>query len=114
MGKYSIELKNAICHDYVAGKFGYKKLAKKYGLNRDTVRWIVLNHSYIQGQESLEDLYPDMKFKDKDEELEFYKCAAAYWRNFAEISEELDPGLKKKRQQKLSELQSKETDSKSE
>lgn len=102
--KYSVELKAGICHDYKEGQFGYKRLAKKYGLSRDTIRSIVLHNKVLQGSESMEVLYPNKKFKDKDEELEFYKCAATYWHNYAEVSEQLDPSLKKKRQKKLLDL----------
>lgn len=41
--KFSIEFKLEVVGKYELGTFGYKRLAKMYGLSRDTVRSWVLN-----------------------------------------------------------------------
>lgn len=41
--KFSIEFKLEVVGKYEPGTFGYKRLAKMYGLSRDTVRSWVLN-----------------------------------------------------------------------
>lgn len=42
MKRYPIELKTQVLSEYSRGECGYKLLAKKYGLKRDTVReWVL-------------------------------------------------------------------------
>ena len=42
MKRYPLELKAKVLSEYSRGECGYKLLAKKYGLKRDTVReWVL-------------------------------------------------------------------------
>ncbi len=57
MGKkrFSIEFKLEVIGKYEPLKCGYKKLAKMYGLSRDTVRSWVLNPKLNQAKKDLEE-----------------------------------------------------------
>ncbi len=102
MQKYSDELKIQILNDYQREVFGYKKLAKKYGMTREAIRGIIINSYKIKKK----DLFLNMK--NKDDELEYYRTALAYWKTYAENLEEhiKDEKSKKKiRIKTISELQ---------
>ncbi len=44
--RYPNELKMQVLSEYKQGEMGYKLLAKKYGLKRDTVRdWVLANRA---------------------------------------------------------------------
>ena len=46
--KYRIEQKLQVVREYKRGTCGYKRLARKYNLSRDTVRAWVLNPKLLQ------------------------------------------------------------------
>ena len=46
--KYRIEQKLQVVREYKRGTCGYKRLARKYNLSRDTVRAWVLNPTLLQ------------------------------------------------------------------
>ena len=46
--KYRIEEKLQVVREYERGTCGYKRLARKYNLSRDTVRAWVLNPKLLQ------------------------------------------------------------------
>ena len=50
MGKYSIEFKTQLIREYKKWEIGFKALAKKYNMTRDTVRGII--RSYLPKQNS--------------------------------------------------------------
>ncbi len=82
MQKYSDELKIQILNDYQRNVFGYKKLAKKYGMTREAIRGIIITSYRIKKR----DLFLNMK--NKDDELEYYRTALAYWKTYAKNLEE--------------------------
>lgn len=50
--KYPIELRDEVINAYLNTKDGYKKLAKKYNLKRDTVRdWVLAYKKKKQKEE---------------------------------------------------------------
>lgn len=87
--RYSIELKMKVLSEYERGKIGYKQLARKYGLKRDTVREWVLT-KMVQSMT-----------KDEEEKLEkdlaYYKTEAEFWKTYAEKLEEKRFGVSQKK-----------------
>ena len=73
---YPIELKLKILSEYEQGKNGYKRLAKKYGLQRDTVRYWVLNGK-VHTMAKDEDI-------NLERNLAYYKTEAEFWKTYAE------------------------------
>ena len=95
--QYPIDLKQMILAEYQQGKVGYKTLANKYGLKRDTVRsWVLKEKS---------DSYTLMNAMNKDisdekqKDIEYYKTAAEYWKLYAQKLEEVISSERKKKQQ---------------
>ena len=91
--KYSIDFKLQVVGKYERGTCGYKKLARAYGLSRDTVRSWCLNPR-------LHEITPmARKKKNNNEEydLEYYKTAALFWETYAKnVEAELAKQGKKK------------------
>ena len=95
------KLKETIISEYKEGIVGYKVLAKKYCLRRDTIRSIILSdkesklHYNKYMEVSKEDL-EKTKEKDKLKTLDDYRAAAIYWKTYAELLEkEIDSNAKK-------------------
>lgn len=56
MKRYPIELKEKVLSEYSRGECGYKLLAKKYNLKRDTVReWVLAKRRKEEGIEAKEE-----------------------------------------------------------
>lgn len=78
--KYSQELKRQIRSDYKAGVFGYKRLAKKYGLSRDAVRAIIISEKekiqrmMLIAREDQSYFFDDLE----DEDIDLEKVIAYY------------------------------------
>ena len=90
--KYSIDFKLLVVGKYKKGTCGYKKLAHKFNLSRDTVRdWCLTPKLQSATQ---------MAKKNKinnDKDLEYYKTAAIFWEQYAKnIEAELAKQGKKK------------------
>lgn len=86
---YPVELKVKVLSEYEQGKIGYKLLARKYGLKRDTVReWVLANKVH-------------MKLKDitesEEKGLAYYKAQAEFWKTYAEKLEEERFGISSKK-----------------
>ena len=94
-------LKSAIINEYRQGENGYKSLARKYHISRDSVRSIVLRSSFKRYDTDirLENEAPQMIFDTEDEkDREYYQTAAAYWKNYAKL---LEAEIEKKNKKKL-------------
>ena len=92
-------LKSAIISEYRQGENGYKALARKYHLSRDSVRSLVLRASAERFGESarLATEKPQMSSNTEDgKEKENYQTAAAYWKNYAKLLEAEIDGKNKK------------------
>ena len=72
--KYRIDEKLQVVREYERGTCGYKRLARKYNLSRDTVRAWVLSPKLQQQVQT-----PVIKKKPVNEEKEiaYYKAAVA-------------------------------------
>ena len=96
MLQYPSELKEKVVSEYVKGECGYKLLARKYGLTRDTVRhWVLSAKLPII-------ILPmaDNKNKNREaltQELEYYKASSEYWKAYAEKLEEKRFGISQKK-----------------
>lgn len=52
---YPVELKMKILSEYEQGKVGYKLLARKYSLKRDTVRyWVFTNKVHMKIEDKIQ------------------------------------------------------------
>ena len=92
--KYSIDFKLQVVRKYEQGKCGYKRLAREFGLSRDTVRDWCLNPRL---HDSIE-MAKKEKLNNEEYDLEYYKTAALYWETYAKLVEaELEKQNKKKR-----------------
>lgn len=79
---YSTEFKKQVVREYEQENFGYKKLAKMYNLDRDTVRNWVLNPR-LHDKESPEGQASTKSIENPVKDIEYYREAAAYWENYA-------------------------------
>lgn len=77
---YPIELKLKVLSEYEQGLVGYKRLGRKYGLKRDTVRsWVLANKA--------QDMTKNEEIK-LEKDLTYYKTEAEFWKTYAEKLEE--------------------------
>ena len=91
--KYSIDFKLQVVAKYEQGKCGYQRLAKEFGLSRDTVREWCLNPRLHDARE----MAKDKKIRGEEHDLEYYKTAALFWETYAKnVEEELAKQGKKK------------------
>ena len=90
--KYSIDFKLLVVGKYKQGTCGYKKLAREFNLDRDTVRDWCLNPKL----QSATEMAKKNKIND-NKDLEYYKTAAIFWEQYAKnIESELAKQGKKK------------------
>ena len=92
-------LKSAIISEYRQGENGYKALARKYHLPRDSVRSLVLRASAGRSGESmgLAAEEPQMSSSAEDgKDKEYYQTAADCWKNYAKLLEAEIDGKNKK------------------
>jgi len=102
--KYPLELESRVVEDYKQGIAGYKKLAKKYGMNRDVVRrWVLKDQKKCFPGKFLKITKSD-EFKSLEEEVKYLRDANMYWQAYAEII--LEDNLKSKKKAKKSEQSS--------
>ena len=95
MGGYSIDFRLQVVREYEKGVFGYKKLARKFNLSRDTVRDWCLNPRLYNAVQMVKKKNKKKIIEEKD--LEYYKTAALFWETYAKnIEEELAKQGKKK------------------
>ena len=99
--QYPIDLRVKVLSEYKQGKIGYQTIAKKFGLERDTVRYWVLK------SRSDKSVLMDSKNKDtvseETKDIEYYKTEAEYWKAYAKKLEAIRfPESKKKQQSKQS------------
>lgn len=91
--KYSIDLKLQVVRKYEQGKCGYKRLAREFGLSRDTVRDWCLNPKLHDATQ----MAKNKKINGEEHDLEYYKTAALFWETYAKnVEEELAKQGKKK------------------
>jgi len=91
--KFDIDFKLQVVGKYELGKCGYKKLAREFGLSRDTVRDWCLNPKLHDARE----MAKNKKINKPEHDLEYYKTAALFWETYAKnIEEELARQGKKK------------------
>ncbi|MGI5174366.1 IS3 family transposase [Treponema sp. OMZ 840] len=91
--KYSIDFKLHVVGKYKQGIYGYKKLARAYGVSRDTVRDWCLN-PHLQEVISMA---RKKHINNEEQDLEYYKTAALFWETYAKnIEAELAKQGKKK------------------
>ena len=99
--QYPIDFRVKVLSEYKQGKIGYQTIAKKFGLERDTVRYWVLK------SRSDKSVLMDSKNKDtvseETKDIEYYKTEAEYWKSYAKKLEAIRfPESKKKQQSKQS------------
>ncbi len=80
MTRHSLELKKQICLDYQKGVFGYRKLSKKYGLTRDTIRYIILHQKGSKNNPLRSNMSTNKK---QIYDPEYLKTALEYWKTYA-------------------------------
>lgn len=99
--QYPIDLRIKVLAEYKAGVVGYKTLAAKYGLQRDTVRYWILRQK--AGKELPVDTGDEKNIDDEQKDIEYYKTEAEYWKTYAKKLEAIRfPENKKKQQSKQS------------
>ena len=114
MANYSIEFKTQLIREYKKGEIGFKALAKKYNMTRDTVRGIIRSYLPKQNSRRLAEITKvlDMKEKEDDEvfsksdkDFDYYKTAALYWQEYAKLLEkEVEESRKKLKIQAISKV----------
>lgn len=86
---YPVELKVKVLSEYEQGKIGYKLIARKYGLKRDTVRyWVLTNKTHMTIKETSE---------SEERDIAYYKAQAEFWKTYAEKLEEERFGISSKK-----------------
>ena len=99
--QYPIDLRIKVLAEYKAGVVGYKTLAVKYGLPRDTVRYWVLQQKAGRGLPV--DTRDEKTIDEEQKDIEYYKTEAEYWKAYAKKLEAIRfPENKKKQQSKQS------------
>jgi hypothetical protein len=99
--QHPIDLKVKVLAEYKEGVVGYKTLAVKYGLKRDTVRYWVLQQKAVRGLPM--DTINKNTIDDEQKDIEYYKTEAEYWKAYAKKLEAIRfPESKKKQQSKQS------------
>ena len=99
--QHPIDLRVKVLAEYKAGVVGYKKLAVKYGLQRDTVRYWDLQQKAGRGLPV--DTRDEKTIDEEQKDIEYYKTEAEYWKAYAKKLEAIRfPESKKKQQSKLS------------
>lgn len=99
--KYPLALRLKVVQDYRNNEGGYKKLAKKYGLSRDLVRfWVLDRHRKIPIKDTAmvisDNKNEDREKYEKSEDLDFLQMQISYYRNLSEILESECTDVKKK------------------
>ena len=79
---YDIEFKKQIVREYEQENIGYRKLAQRYNLDRDTVRNWVLNPR-LHETDSGVTVSPKESYHHPIKDLDYYRETAAYWENYA-------------------------------
>lgn len=86
---YPVELKVKVLSEYEQGRVGYKLLARKYGLKRDTVRhWVLANKVHMKTEDKIE---------TEEKDVAYYKAKAEFWKTYAEKLEEERFGISSKK-----------------
>ena len=98
--QHPIDLRVKVLAEYKAGVVGYKTLAAKYGLQRDTVRYWVLQQRAGRGLPV--DTKNEKTIIDEQKDIEYYKTEAEYWKAYAKKLEAIRFPESKKQQSKLS------------
>ena len=107
MANYSIEFKAQLIREYKKGEIGFKALAKKYNITRDTVRGIIRSYLPKQNNKRLAEIPTVLDMKEKeddkvfsksDKDFDYYKTAALYWQEYAKL---LEKEVKENRKKKL-------------
>ena len=99
--QYPIDLRIKVLAEYKAGVVGYKTLAAKYGLQRDTVRYWILRQKAGRGLPV--ETRNEITIDDEQKDIEYYKTEAEYWKAYAKKLEAIRfPESKKKQQSKRS------------
>ena len=99
--QYPIDLRVKVLSEYKQGKVGYRTIAKKFGLERDTVRYWVLKSN--SDKSALMDTKNKESVPEETKDIEYYKTEAEYWKAYAKKLEAIRfPESKKKQQSKQS------------
>ena len=89
--KYPLELRLKVVEDYSNNEGGYKKLAKKYGVSRDLVRfWVLGRHRKIPR----EVISMEKSNEQKDDELKSLRLQVDFYKA---LSENLEKKIKKEK-----------------
>ena len=95
--QHPIDLRVKVLAEYKAGVVGYKTLAVKYGLQRDTVRYWVLQQRAGRGLPV--EIRNEITIDDNQKDIEYYKTEAEYWKAYAKKLEAIRFQERKKKQQ---------------
>jgi transposase len=107
---YPLELREQVLTEYELWLGGYRKLAKRHGLKRDTVRDWVKTYGSKGDQmkknkvKTRKKNIKEMSREELEEQLELSMLAADFWEFYAnELKEQIKEESKKKAQLKVSE-----------
>ena len=110
---YPLELREQVLTEYELGLGGYRRLAKRHGLKRDTVRdWVKtygskgerMKKNKVETRKKNIKEIKNMSRKELEEQLELSMLAADFWEFYAnELKEQIKEENKKKAQLKVSE-----------
>ncbi len=101
MRKYTEEFKEKIRSDYQKGKFGYRRLSQKYGLTRGAIRHIIIDDEIKHRRDLL------LNMKNENNQIEYLRTEAAFWKAYAEELEIKLKEDKEKAKKKQKSIQSK-------
>ena len=101
--RYSEELRTKIIAEYAKKELGYRKIAKKFGMTRDTVRGIILRSKHIKCEDDMKNIScenPKINTKNLDKNVREYikdlEAGLSFFRNYSTILEKHIKENKKK------------------
>ena len=111
--RYPLEFREQVVHEYESGLGGCRRLARKHGLTRDTVRhWVrsarckktEREKNKIEMKKKTVKEIKEMSREELEEQLELSMLAADFWEFYAnKLKEQIQEENKKKDQLKFSE-----------
>lgn len=96
--KYPLDFRKKVLSEYRSGKVGYKTLAARYGISRDTVRYWVLNCKKGKRKNMRKPKETKSTIDIYSKDVSYYKTAALFWETYARTLEEHIAGDNKKKE----------------
>ena len=99
--KYPLDLKLKVISYYERGRVGYIRTARAFNVPRDTAREWILNQDQLK-EEAMKKNKNEKNEKSKDEEIDYEKSIAEFWKRYAKkLEKEIDEKKQKKFQMQI-------------